>query len=258
MAESRDLLKYVTVYSGLLDNPNEVVDAVLYAPHGPGYILTEPEKNARPGTHRASLHEIYADNRLPDNENIVGGAAFRHLNARYPANLILPDDTAYDPVTKSLFAFESAIGDYMSRWDLKFTIDQYTPIDFRYHESPFLIYPHSDYQGFSKLHPDWPIPDEHMPPHEPDNFTLAINLYPNDDYEGGELCIRLYKKLEDGSYTFNETEDVYYKPVAGDIAIFPCAFPYEHWVALAPKDGDKRFVVNIHAIQTEQPTWQFE
>jgi hypothetical protein len=56
-----------------------------------------------------------------------------------------------------------------------------------------------------------------------DKFGITGVLYPNDDYEGGEIA---YRVIEDGEVV----REFEYKPKAGDLVIFPSGYPYFHAV----------------------------
>ena len=65
------------------------------------------------------------------------------------------------------------------------------------------------------------LPNQHMGPHfdgQGGDHTLAFTLiiYPNDDYEGGELVF--------------PNHDINIKPKAGSLIIFPAQMPYIHQV----------------------------
>lgn len=56
-----------------------------------------------------------------------------------------------------------------------------------------------------------------------DKFGITAVLYPNDDYEGGEIAFRVFN--EDGI-----EREFEYKPKAGDLVMFPSEHPYYHGV----------------------------
>lgn len=56
-----------------------------------------------------------------------------------------------------------------------------------------------------------------------DKFGITAVLYPNDDYEGGDLTFRVVQ--EDDSL-----KEFTYKPKAGDLVVFPSGYPYFHGV----------------------------
>ena len=55
-------------------------------------------------------------------------------------------------------------------------------------------------------------------------YAVTAVLYPNDDYEGGEISFKILD--EDG----NLTKTLDYKPKAGDFVFFPADHPYYHGV----------------------------
>jgi hypothetical protein len=256
--ESVDLIKYATVYKSAL--PRETCNALMKsfytAPSGHGYLLEESnEWEDQDGLRRRPIFEKY---RKPEDLDygILGGPIFKDFKATYPDPK--SDDTAYAPMLEVLALFEKAVGDYMTRWDLNINIIQHAPLEFRYYQGPQGVGPHSDYSGHLHLHPsgeggnqdekeewDWA------------NQTFAYNLYLNDDYgEGGAVTVRSYNKQADGTYSESDYVEGSHKPEAGDIVIFPCAFPYEHWVSeIGP--NVKRWMINANAIQDQPPMWQF-
>lgn len=70
---------------------------------------------------------------------------------------------------------------------------------------------HTDYQVMQH---DWPG----------EKFTITAVIYPNDDYEGGEIAFRVADE------NWKIAKEVEYKPKAGDIVIFPAGHPYYHGV----------------------------
>lgn len=63
---------------------------------------------------------------------------------------------------------------------------------------------------------------------------ITCTMYLNDDYEGGEIAFKVLK--DDGT-----SDEVVYKPKAGDILVFPSRPPHYHAVFLTTK-GQKYFV----------------
>lgn len=259
--KATDLIKFVTVYRNAL--PRETCETLLEsfytAPHGDGYLLLEAnEWEDQDGLRRQPKLEHYRD---PENldPRILGGEIFKDFNAKYPEDKIKKDDTAYHPMMEVMQVFKEATEDYRSRWNLDINVIQHAPLEFRYYQGPQGVGPHSDYSGNLHLHPrgewgnqdakeDWDMP----------NQTFSYNMYLNDDYgEGGEIQVQRYAKNDNGSY--RDEAELYgsHKPLAGDIVIFPCSFPYEHWVTpIGP--GVKRWMINANAIQDQVPTWQFD
>ena len=255
---SSDPLKYVTVYEGALtrDHCEELLSSFYTAPFGDGYILEAPnEWEDQDGLRRRPLLERY---RIPEglDYGILGGPVFKDFKAYYPNPK--DDDTAYQSILRVLSLLEGVVSDYVARWSLDINIIQHAPLEFRYYQGPQGVGPHSDYSGHLHLHPKgaWGNQD---PREEKDiaNQTFAYNLYLNDDYgEGGEITVRVYHKQLDGTYTESDFTEGSHKPKAGDIVIFPCAFPYEHSVSPIG-EGVKRWMINANAIQDQPPMWQF-
>ena len=62
-------------------------------------------------------------------------------------------------------------------------------------------------------------------------LAVTITMYLNDDYEGGEI-----------SFYNSENDQMYnYKPVQGDVTVFPSFEPFYHGVL--PMNGNKRYLV---------------
>lgn len=253
--EPIDLLKYVTVYKSGYDTPEILRNAIDNAPSGPGYILREYNPwEDQPGMRRQSLHEYYAEDKQSSiDHSIIGGEIFKDFSSRYPAELIKEDDIAYEPVIKLLESFEAIQKDYMSRWNLDINIIQYAPMELRYYE-PQSVGAHCDYEGWNHLMPGGSEqPERDVIP----NQTFVLNTYLNDDYgDGGEFFINRYLKNESGEYSQDAIETAFYKFSPGDFIIFPCSFPYVHWVSEF-KTG-RRYMVNLNAIEDKVPTWQFD
>lgn len=81
------------------------------------------------------------------------------------------------------------------------------------------------------FHADFPQEDTDSPGTKQ---TITCNMYLNDDYENGEIVFKIFKDNEN-------FDKVTYKPVAGDVVIFPSNDPYYHAVNVA-KNGEKVFV----------------
>ena len=81
------------------------------------------------------------------------------------------------------------------------------------------------------FHTDFPQDDIDSPGPKQ---KITCNMYLNDNYKGGEIVFKIFKDKD-------SFDRVTYKPVAGDIVIFPSTEPYYHGVNLT-EDGDKYFV----------------
>jgi hypothetical protein len=67
----------------------------------------------------------------------------------------------------------------------------------------------------------------------PSHQVVTITFYPNDDYDGGEICF--YDESENKAYK--------YKPRKGDVTVFPSAAPFYH--AVEHFSGADRYFMRI-------------
>jgi hypothetical protein len=111
--------------------------------------------------------------------------------------------------TKTFNIVKKCVDDYARYWG----------INVCYYESFNFVKYEGKGQEF-KIHAD------HGPHY---NTTVSIVVYLNDNYEGGELF-------------FPRLDELTYSPKAGDIAIFPSNYIYEH-ASLPMKDGTKYCIV---------------
>lgn len=253
--DALDLMKYVTIYRNVYSEPEVLKHAIDNAPAGPGYILREYNPwEDQPGLRRQCLHEYYSPEKQSQLDmGIIGGEIFKDLSSRYPEDKIMPDDIAYRPVVNLLETYQAMQDDYLARWGININIIQYAPMELRYYE-PQGVGPHSDYEGFLHLHPNGV--NQTIRENTP-NQSFVLNIYLNNDYgDGGEFFITRYTKKDDGTYTNEDSPVESYKFSPGDAVIFPCSFPYEHWVSEFHQG--KRYMVNLNAIEDRPPTWQFE
>lgn len=79
---------------------------------------------------------------------------------------------------------------------------------------------------------------------EYDKYSITMNCYLNNEYEGGEIVFRI-----DG-----KTELVPYRLSAGDMLFFPSAPPYEHMVTDIL--SGTRYFSNRLVIEQSDPVWQ--
>lgn len=254
-----DILKHVTVYHNAYKKSAELIDAFYNAPSEEGYILPPPEEwEDQEGLRRNPRLEHYRNHPQLD-RGIFGGEVFKDFDARYPEDKVKSDDTAYPLIVELLEVFDAVNKDYMSRWNLDINIIQHAPLELRYYQGPQGLGPHSDFMGYKDLHPNYQhsLREEHLSQEVPFNQTYTYNVYLNDDYgDGGALGITKYVKLDNGTYTADNAPTASHKPLTGDIIMFPCAFPYEHWMTeIGP--NVRRFMVNGNAVQDSAPKWHF-
>lgn len=84
---------------------------------------------------------------------------------------------------------------------------------------------------------------------DPYRCTVSVVGYPNDDYEGGELFFPLF--------------NLKYKPIAGDLVLFPSSYVYAHSSEPVTNDGIKYSLVtmtdrNSFAHRNESPIYHPE
>lgn len=95
-----------------------------------------------------------------------------------------------------------------------------------------------DDQLTMNYHTDYMVEDIES---EGSKFGITAVIYPNDDYEGGELSFRV--KGEDGvERSFD------YKPRAGDLVMFPSGPPYFH--AVKRMYGSPKYITRLY--------WEYE
>lgn len=83
-------------------------------------------------------------------------------------------------------------------------------------------------------HADYMVEDGESPG---DKFGITGVLYPNDDYEGGEISFRIVQ--EDKSL-----KEFTYKPKAGDLIVFPSGPPYFHGVKRI--SGSPKYITRLY------------
>jgi hypothetical protein len=78
-----------------------------------------------------------------------------------------------------------------------------------------------------------------------DHKIITLTIYPNDNYNGGEICF--YDELSNKAYQ--------YKPKAGDITIFPSAAPFYHAVKHF-NNGSRYFMrIFIYNLFEDEKNW---
>lgn len=71
-----------------------------------------------------------------------------------------------------------------------------------------------------------------------DKFGITAVIYPNDDYEGGEIAFKVVGPDD----TIAKT--LFYKPKAGDIIVFPSGHPYYHGVRRI--SGSPKYIIRLY------------
>lgn len=83
-------------------------------------------------------------------------------------------------------------------------------------------------------HTDYQVEDSES---EGDKFGITAVLYPNDDYEGGELVFKIQN-------TDGDDIRIEYKPKAGDLVMFPSGVPYFH--AVKRIYGSPKYITRLY------------
>jgi hypothetical protein len=92
----------------------------------------------------------------------------------------------------------------------------------------------NDKELVMNYHTDYMPNDEES---EGDKFAITGVLYPNDDYEGGEISFRIAQP--DGT-----RKEFSIKPKAGDLVMFPSGPPYYHGVKRIY--GSPKYIVRLY------------
>ena len=231
--EKIDLCKNVTVYRGAYSMPSELVESFDTAPvaiEGDNpYVLLE----------ESNYYNFGRKRRLKPAQIDLEARTFSGLNGSV-------EDTAFDPIIELLKTYDACLEDFRSRHQAELDVKEKTYLEVRFYEPDRSTGYHSDYEGYRS--PKDPVFHE-MGPHGPGNFSVTLNCYLNSDFEGGELMFRT------NGGTDIEAETVPYQPRAGDIIIFPSAYPYEHSITNVQKS--RRYFTNYMLIENNEPTWQF-
>lgn len=141
------------------------------------------------------------------------------------------DDTGFDASKSFIATYDEVLADYIDRNNIKLSNPENSNIAFNYYDEGALMDFHTDYDPTD---PDQPF------------YSITINCYLNDDYEGGDLIF----KLSDSS----ELDLIRYTPQAGDLVVIPSSPPYMHMSDVVTR-GRKYF---SHRVVTEDraPSWQ--
>ena len=70
-------------------------------------------------------------------------------------------------------------------------------------------------------------------------FGITAVIYGNDDYEGGELCFKIFKDKN-----YNQVDELIYKPQEGDIVVFPSNEPYYHGTKIVT--SGQKFIFRLY------------
>lgn len=217
LLEHLELEKYILVFPNAIENPELFLSNFLSTPARDGMsIIKRHESFGSDGA------ESFMLLRLPPEDSRSG-------LIKNPEDLFLGDLISFDKLSQRIFA------QYVDKY--KIELSQPTEIThsgMRHYTVGGCVGPHQDY---SLDQPDTP------------NFTVTLNAYLTDDYEGGEIVF-----LSDNYATNSgDGEDIRltYKPKAGDIVVFPSVL----WHKTNPVTVGHRYNINTVLVESSTPTW---
>lgn len=231
--EKIDLCRNVTVYKGAYSMPSELVASFDTAP-----IAIEGE-NPYSLLEETKYYDFGRKRRLKPAQIDTKSRTLNGLNGA-------PEDGAFVPIMELIEAYDACLEDFKVRHSVELDVKEKTYLEVRFYEPGKSTGYHSDYEGYRS--PENPVFYE-MRPEGPGNFSVTLNCYLNSDFEGGEIMFRTNGGTE------LETETIPYQPRAGDIIIFPSAYPYEH--SITDVKLNRRYFTNYMLIENNEPTWQF-
>jgi hypothetical protein len=122
----------------------------------------------------------------------------------------------------------------LPNWMCKnWTLARYIPDENIINHAELTMNYHTDYQAMT-----------HDSPGE--KFAITAVMYPNDDYEGGEISFR----VSNDDYEVVETLE--YKPLAGDVVVFPARHPYYHGVRRIW--GNSKYIIRTYWQYVSEPS----
>lgn len=213
---SIELSKYVLVFPNAIVQPDQFLSNFLNSPIGEELSIIQKHENF--GSDGA---ESYMLKRLPPREERSG--LLDNIDDTFMADLL-----EFDEISNIVFE------EYVNKYQIALSKPtEITHSGMRHYTVGGCVGPHQDY---SPDQPDTP------------NFTITLNAYLTDDYEGGEIVF-----LSD-DYTSDmdeENETLSYKPRAGDIVVFPSLA----WHKTNPVVSGHRYNINTVLVESSPPTW---
>lgn len=217
LSEPVELDKYILVFSDAIKNPDKFVSNFLNTTPGSGRSVVE--KHSSFGTDGAESFMLL---RLPPEDQ-------RSDIRIEPDDLFLSDLLEFDRISKQAF------NKYLDIYGINLSEPtEVTHSGMRHYATGGFVGPHQDYS-----HRDVGTP----------NFTVTLNAYLTDDYEGGEIAF-----LSDDTTAEepNEREiKISYRPNKGDIVVFPSVI----WHKVLPVTSGDRYNINTVLVESEVPTW---
>lgn len=220
LANPVELHKYILVFPNAINSPEKFLSSFLASPIGEGLSVVEKHENF--GTEGAESFMLL---RLPPEDQ-------RSKLLDNKDDLFIADLISFDELSKKIF------NRYLDKYDIKLSEPtEVTHSGMRHYTVDGHVGPHQDYS-----------------PHdlETPNFTVTINAYLTEDYEGGEIVF-----FADNYSRQHESDDdviLAYKPKAGDIVVFPSAL----WHKTNPVLSGHRYNINTVLVEQSVPTWYAE
>jgi len=217
LPEPIELHDYILVFPNAISNPEQFLSNFLATPMGEGMSVVQKH----------------------DSFGVDGAESFMLLNLppedswprllKNKEDIFIADLLAFDGISTEIF------NNYVNRYDIKLSQPtEITHSGMRHYSTNGCVGPHQDYSPVNTETP---------------NFTVTLNAYLNDNYEGGEIVF-----LPD-DYTRESEHDadivLSYKPKAGDIVVFPSYL----WHRTNPVLSGHRYNINTVLVEKSTPTW---
>lgn len=220
LLEPIELDKYILVFPNAIEDPKAFLSNFLASPIGDDLSIVEKHENF--GSDGAESFMLL---RLPPAES-------RDRLLQNKNDLFINDLVKFDEISKEVFS------SYLSKYGIKLSEPtEVTHSGMRHYMNGGCVGPHQDY---SLDQPDTP------------NFTVTLNAYLTDDYEGGEIVFL----SDDYASSSEDKEDIKlsYKPKAGDVVAFPSVL----WHKTNPVTSGHRYNINTVLVEGSTPVWYSE
>lgn len=217
MIEPLELCKYVLVFPNAIEDPDNLVSNFLRTTPGDGFSIVQKHESF--GTDGAESFMLL---RLPPEDQ-------RSELLANKEDFFIDDLIKFDELSHKIFKH------YVDKYNISLSEPtEITHSGMRHYAEGGYVGPHQDY---SLEDPDTP------------NFTVTLNAYLTDDYEGGEIAFLLDSSSESGS----PERDIHttYRPNKGDVVVFPSAM----WHKVLPVTAGHRYNINTVLVEAEVPTW---
>ena len=212
-----ELAECIVVFPSAIEAPEAFLSNFLASPIEDGMSVVQKHENF--GSDGAESFMLL---RLPPEES-------RGKLTENKDDLFIDDLIKFDEISKEIFS------EYLRKYDINLSEPtEITHSGMRHYTSDGCVGPHQDY---SLDQPDTP------------NFTVTLNAYLTDAYEGGEIVFL----SDDYDPTSDDKEEVklVYKPRAGDVVVFPSVL----WHKTNPVISGHRYNINTVLVESSTPIW---